>query len=58
MKKYKYRHYTTLRDRMFPHMFPHPNNSGETKKINQVLDKIWKWLSNPDDIDDVTYKKE
>ena len=31
MKKYKTRHYTTLKYEMFPHLLPHPQNGGETK---------------------------
>jgi hypothetical protein len=37
-------------------MLPHTENSGETKQsIKQIIDKVWEWIDNPDDIEDVTY---
>ena len=64
MRKYKMRHYETLKAGLFPQAFPQGKNGGETKHGEMLdepqmdhnpepqqpaLDKIWEWLGNPDE---------
>lgn len=51
MKKDNIRHYMTLRYELFPQMLPHTENGGETKQsVKQIIDKVWEWIDNPDDV--------
>lgn len=64
MKKYKMRHYETLKRGLFPQVFPQGENGGETKQNKMLdepqmdrnpephqltLDEIWAWIGNPDE---------
>lgn len=68
MSKYKTRHYETFQRGMFPQAFTQHENGGETNQSgaptndlegittndpNELLDKIWVWIDEPDDVDDV-----
>lgn len=50
MKKNKIRHYETLYGDLFPRVFPHGKQGGETLANEQpTLDEIWEWLGDLDD---------
>lgn len=50
MKKYKTRHFETLKRGLFPQELPSGETGGETLVNKQpTLDRIWEWLGNPDE---------